>query len=103
MRESRSNKCTKVDSKYCHPKEFVSLEPEELENINKNNLPYIKIKIQDITIYALVDTGSQVSLIKESIIMKNKQKFNNNLRKINKMKILTANDKKIAENAYCKN
>ena len=88
-----------LNTSYQHMREYIEPGPE-LDNQSKiiqNVLPFIKLEIEDISITALIDTGAELSLIKEKIIDNNKQIFQAKIIKINKIQLKNANGKKLAD------
>lgn len=79
-------------------REFIGLENgSELNSSKISKLPIINIKIKEINLRALIDTGSEISLINESIVNGNKEVFQNKCTKISKIRLLNAKGKKFTE------
>lgn len=80
-------------------KEYIEPGPElnSGSKIIQNVLPFIELKVENISITALIDTGAELSLIKEKIIDNNRQIFQDKIIKVNKIRLKNANGKKLAD------
>lgn len=79
-------------------REFIGLENDNgIQNIKTSQLPIINIKINNTHLKALIDTGSEISLINKNLFDKRLQNLESNCIKISKIKLMTASGKKFAE------
>lgn len=60
-------------------------------------LPYVLIKINTITVKALIDSGAELSLVCLQLIMNNYEMFKNNIIKTMPINLVTANEKKFSK------
>lgn len=67
----------------------------EIENLK--TLPFIKAKINNIKVNALVDTGAELSLLNEKIIEINQNEFKNLIIKTKNINLITINNKRITQ------
>lgn len=80
-------------------REFIDneLENEQNKHTSDSQLPIINLKVQNINLKALLDTGAELSLINEKILQQNKQNFDQQTIKISKIRLINATGKKFAE------
>ncbi|XP_071054943.1 putative uncharacterized protein DDB_G0282499 [Onthophagus taurus] len=78
---------------YDNPHNFLDFYNEKLPT-TYNIIPTIKIKIQNLTIRAILDTAAEISLLNTSVATKITN-LNNIIEKIKKIEILSANKKKM--------
>jgi Retroviral aspartyl protease. len=76
-----------------HPREFITLDENVIINQN-NNLIYVNSKFQNSNLNILLDTGSEASLISQSIVEKF-QNLNQHIIKVNRLTLVGPNNKKL--------
>ncbi|WP_256468963.1 reverse transcriptase domain-containing protein [Wolbachia endosymbiont of Psylliodes chrysocephala] len=79
---------------YIHPREFLKIQ-DCLEQKQKISLIVIKVKLNNVSVKVIIDTGSETSLISENIV--NKLNLNNNVTKVPKINLIGINKKKFSE------
>lgn len=78
-------------------REFIGDDNEnQTQNIKINQLPIIEVKINNIQLNALIDTGSEISLLDEKVYNEQLNKINKCIR-VSKIRLVNANGKKFAE------
>lgn len=80
-------------------REYINMDDENdtTEQIKSSNLPLVEVNIQNLNLKALIDTGAEVSLINEEIIIKNSNRFHKKLINVSRIKLCNVNGKKFAE------
>lgn len=79
---------------YQHMREFIDVGiDEEGEQKLISTLPVIKMNIHHLNFKALIDTGAEISLIKESIIQQNQEVFKTKIVKFSKVNLVDVNGK----------
>ena len=79
-------------------REYIGLENGNgIQNLKISNLHIISIKINNTHLKALIDTGSEISLINKNLFDKYLHNLENKCLRISKIKLITASCKKFAE------
>lgn len=81
-----------------HPKEFIDWTDDDTEIKQSEfiqNLPYIKIKLGNNYVIALIDTGAEFSLVNEQFINKYREELKGKIIPIKNINLVTINKKKI--------
>lgn len=82
-----------------HPREFISTSQDNGQPEIIHNLPFINLKVNNINLYTLIDTGSEQSCISEEVINKYPEKFVR-IYPTKSVSIVSINGKKVANVKY---
>ena len=79
-------------------REYIGLENDNgLQNYKTSHLPIINVKINNAQFKALIDTGSEISLINKNLFDKYLKNMEEKCVKISKINLISASGKKFAE------